>query len=121
MEPPNGAAATPLPRILAAARRRFETFGYRRTGIAEIARDAGIAAGTLYRYFKGKEEVFLEVSRQVNEQWLAVARAALATAGPARERLERLGQASVDFNRDNALLLAILRRDTDIVSPHHLE
>ncbi len=38
-------------RILNAARRRVETFGYRRTSIAEIARDAGIAVGTVYRYF----------------------------------------------------------------------
>jgi AcrR family transcriptional regulator len=102
-------------RLIAAARRRFETFGYRRTGIAEIARDAGLAAGTVYRHFKGKEEVFLEVMRRVNEAWLAAGRAALAGPGTAVERLRRLGQASVEFNRDNALLLAILRRDTEIL------
>ena len=33
-------------RILEVARRCFETYGYRRTNIAEIARDAGVAAGT---------------------------------------------------------------------------
>ena len=32
-------------RILVASRERFESFGYRHTSIAEIARDAGIAAG----------------------------------------------------------------------------
>jgi AcrR family transcriptional regulator len=102
-------------RILAAASRRFATFGYRRTGIAEIARDVGLAAGTVYRYFPGKEEVFLEVVRRVNEAWVAAGRAALAGPGTAHERLRRLGQASVQFNQDNALLLAILRRDTEIV------
>jgi AcrR family transcriptional regulator len=102
-------------RILAAASRRFATFGYRRTGIAEIARDVGLAAGTVYRYFPGKEEVFLEVVRRVNEAWVTAGRAALAGPGTAHERLRRLGQASVRFNQDNALLLAILRRDTEIV------
>ena len=102
-------------RILAAACRRFATFGYRRTGVAEIARDAGLAAGTVYRYFPGKEEVFVEVVRRVNEAWVAAGRAALAEPGTAPERLRRLGQASVQFNQDNALLLAILRRDTEIV------
>jgi AcrR family transcriptional regulator len=102
-------------RILTAASRRFATFGYRRTGIAEIARDVGLAAGTVYRYFPSKEEVFLEVVRRVNDAWVAAGRAALAGPGTAHERLRRLGQASVQFNQDNALLLAILRRDTEIV------
>jgi len=30
-------------RLIAAARQRFQKFGFRRTGIAEIARDAGVA------------------------------------------------------------------------------
>jgi len=117
----NGSAQAPAvdsgtrERILAAASRRFQTFGYRRTGIGEIARDVGLAAGTLYRYFPGKEEIFLEVFRRLNEAWLAAGRAALAEPGTAPERLRRLGQASVQFNLDNSLLLAILRRDTEIV------
>jgi len=104
-------------RLLAAAQRRFATFGYRRTGIGEIARDVGLAAGTVYRYFPGKEEIFLEVARRVNAAWLAAGRAALAGPGTAPERLRRLGQASVRFNQDNSLVLAILRRDTEIVHP----
>ena len=42
-------------RILDAARLRFERFGFRRTGVSEIARGAGVAAGTLYRHFESKE------------------------------------------------------------------
>ena len=102
-------------RILTAAWRRFEAFGYRRTAIGEIARDVGLAAGTVYRYFPGKEEIFLEVVRRVNDAWLAAGRAALAGPGTAAERLRRLGQGSVEFNQDNSLLLAILRRDTEII------
>ena len=44
---PAGASAMER-RILRAARRRIETFGYRRTSMAEVARDAGIAVGTVY-------------------------------------------------------------------------
>src|SRR5207237_386488 len=51
-------------RVLAAAEERFAAFGYRRTGIAEIARDAGVAPGTLYRYFENKEEIFRAVMRE---------------------------------------------------------
>src|SRR5207244_6153753 len=89
-------------RVLAAAEQRFATFGYRRTGIAEIARDAGVAAGTLYRYFDNKEEIFRAVMRALQDSWIARARTAVAPPGTAMERLNRLGEASVALNQENA-------------------
>lgn len=44
--------------ILDAAQRLFAAFGYRRTAMDDIARAAGVAKGTLYFYFEGKEAVF---------------------------------------------------------------
>jgi AcrR family transcriptional regulator len=113
--------SVPRERILTAARRRFETYGYRRTSIAEIARDAGIAVGTVYRYFAGKEAVFLAVVQDLNDAWLAESRRALDGPGTASDRLQRLGAASVGFAADNALITAIAMRDTDIVFAPLLE
>src|SRR5436190_6489114 len=98
-------------RILAAAEERFAAFGYRRTGIAEIARDAGIAPGTVYRYFENKEEVFRAVMRDGLTRWLATARRVLKAPGTAVERLARLGKASLDFTHDDPLLQSVYRRD----------
>src|SRR5712692_12086686 len=82
---PRSAVAEAAPvarnRILAAAEKRFAAFGYRRTGIAEIAREAGVAAGTLYRYFENKEEIFRAVMRDLLDAWLDRARQVLAGAG----------------------------------------
>ena len=108
-------------RILAAAEQRFAAFGYRRTGIAEIARDAGVAPGTLYRYFENKEEIFRAVMREGLANWLATARRVLAAPGTALERLGRLGQASVDYNRENALINSVYRRDGEIIFAPLLE
>ncbi len=108
-------------RILAAARRRFETYGYRRTSIAEIARDAGVAVGTVYRYFAGKEAVFLAVVEALNDTWLEESRQALEGPGSAVERMQRLGAASIRFAAENALITAIAMRDTDIVFAPLLE
>src|SRR2546422_8292817 len=105
-------------RILAAAEERFAAFGYRRTGIAEIARDAGVAPGTLYRYFENKEEVFRAVMREGLARWLETARRVLAEPRTALERLARLCEASVDHNRENALINSVYRRDGEsIFSP----
>jgi TetR/AcrR family transcriptional regulator len=47
--------------ILEAARRIFARLGYAATNVEGIAREAGMAKGTLYLYFASKEEVFAAV------------------------------------------------------------
>ncbi len=102
-------------RILEVARRRFESFGYRRTNIAEIARDAGVAAGTIYRHFKNKEDLLRQVVEESHAGWLEEAGHVLRGEGTAIERINRLAQASVEFNKRYKLLDAVLVRDRDII------
>ena len=45
--------------ILDAARAAFSRNGYERASVEDIAAQAGIAKGTLYLYFKSKEELYL--------------------------------------------------------------
>jgi len=44
--------------ILEAARRVFARKGFTKAGIGEIAREAGIAKGTVYLYFRSKDAVY---------------------------------------------------------------
>ena len=46
-------------RILAAARQLFGQSGFRGTTTADIARTAGIAEGTIYRYYRDKKELLI--------------------------------------------------------------
>ena len=46
-------------RILDAATRQFIAHGYRKASVDEIARDAGIAKGTLYLYYRTKAELLV--------------------------------------------------------------
>jgi AcrR family transcriptional regulator len=102
-------------RILAAARKSFESAGYRRTGIAQIAREAGIAVGTVYRHFESKEDLLVAVLREINEHWLEKAREISKAPGTALERIMRLAEASVAYSRESRLLNAIWTRDTDVI------
>lgn len=44
-------------RIIEAARARFRHYGIAKTTMQEIAQDADVAVGTLYRYFKDKDDL----------------------------------------------------------------
>jgi len=70
-------------RILEAALRLFHEHGFRGATTAEIARSAGIAEGTIYRYFKDKKELFLACVDPVIEE---AVRRELAIVGPGSPR-----------------------------------
>jgi len=50
--------------ILQAAVQAFSEKGYAKATIAEIARKAGVAEGTVYEYFKNKEDVLLSIPEE---------------------------------------------------------
>lgn len=55
-------------RVLAAARRHFGRFGYRRAVLDDIAAEAGCAKGSLYLEFPGKEALFFAVLGDVQAE-----------------------------------------------------
>jgi AcrR family transcriptional regulator len=73
--------------ILTAAFSLFGHYGYRRTSIDDIAQEAGIAKGTVYLYFKSKEEIFRALSQQLIDQMLAATESAAAVPGTIDDRL----------------------------------
>ena len=69
--------------ILAAALEEFATRGYAATRLDDVARRAGVAKGTIYLYYAGKEQLFQAVVRRaVVPQLDDLERRALAESGP---------------------------------------
>jgi AcrR family transcriptional regulator len=71
-------------RLLEAARELIEQDGYSAASVLQVAERAGVAAGTLYRHFESKEELFVEVFRAVcarEERAMLAAGAALQATG----------------------------------------
>jgi TetR/AcrR family transcriptional regulator len=48
-------------RVLYSAKRAFADKGFTGANVNEIARDAGISIGALYKYFRSKEDIFLAI------------------------------------------------------------
>lgn len=55
--------------ILDAARRAFHTTPYDELTVESIARETGLAKGTVFLYFRTKEEIFLAVTGQQLSEW----------------------------------------------------
>ena len=76
-------------RILEAARKRFRYYGVKKTTMQEIARDAGLAVGTLYLYFKDKDDLLVACTEEYVARHRRQAEAILACDASAGDKLRR--------------------------------
>ena|SRR5690242_18441192 len=77
-------------RLLNAAEMEFGTRGYHGASVSSITQRAEIAQGTFYLYFRTKEEMFLQLVKDIGHQLRAHSAQAIARAGN-RIEAERLG------------------------------
>jgi AcrR family transcriptional regulator len=76
-------------RIMEAARKRFRYYGVRKTTMQEIARDAGVAVGTLYLYFRDKDDLLVAGTEEYVTRHRRQAEAILASDASAADKLRR--------------------------------
>ncbi len=77
-------------RILDAAERLLARFGYKKTTMEDIAREAGLGKRTLYLHFPGKEAVALSTIDRIVERLTGQLREVAAAVGPFEERLREM-------------------------------
>jgi len=78
--------------ILRAAIKVFARRGYFNAKIADIAGEAGIADGTIYLYFKSKDEILHSIFDRAMAEFIAEGRLELATIVSPREKLRRIAE-----------------------------
>jgi TetR/AcrR family fatty acid metabolism transcriptional regulator len=76
--------------ILRAATMIFARNGYFNAKVADIARAAGVADGTVYLYFKSKEEILHSIFDRSMEDAIAEGRRQLDAISDPREKLRRI-------------------------------
>ncbi len=77
-------------RILRAAIRVFARKGFYATRVSEIAKAAGVADGTIYLYFKNKDDVLVSIFEDRMGKLIAVLREEAARAESTEERVRRI-------------------------------
>ena len=116
---PRRSKADPLPKrdaILRAAIDVFAERGYFNAQVADVARAAGVAAGTVYLYFKSKDDILISIFERGMRASLDEAREQVAPITDPRERLRefaRLHLRRLGQDRNLAIVFQVeLRQST---------
>ena len=76
--------------ILKAAIKVFAKNGFYATHVSEIAKAAGVADGTIYLYFKNKDDVLVTIFEEGIERLLTILRGVAESDDPFEKRIQRI-------------------------------
>lgn len=97
--------------ILRAATKVFAQNGFFQSQVADVARVAGVAAGTVYLYFRGKDDLLVSIFERSMQTVIAEGRAAIEGVDDPAERLRLIAH----------LHLGRLGRDRDLAVVFQVE
>ena len=110
--------------ILDAAQRVFLERGFHSTGIADIANELKIGHGTVYRYFKNKQDIASAVLDSVIERLAAVGLAENPEASndltEYRAQVRRILEGLLKLTTDHPRIVTFLRRQGLVIDPERL-
>jgi TetR/AcrR family fatty acid metabolism transcriptional regulator len=103
-------------RILQAAVKVFARKGYFAARVAEIAQRAGVADGTIYLYFRGKEDILVSLFDELMAEHVERAREEMQAVSDAPSRLRLIAEhhlRALGADRDVAVVFQVeLRQST---------
>ncbi|MGA9772375.1 MAG: TetR/AcrR family transcriptional regulator [Blastocatellia bacterium] len=101
--------------ILRAAIKVFSRSGFFNSKVADVAREAGVADGTVYLYFKNKDDILVSIFNHVMDEALALGRKRLEEVGDPVQKLKQIVQAHLDMlgrDRDLAVVFQVELRSS---------
>ena len=101
--------------IMRAATKVFARSGYFNSKVADVAREAGVADGTVYLYFKSKEEILRSIFERNTSEAVRAGREELSKIADPREKLRRIARQHLErlgADRDLAVVFQVELRGT---------
>lgn len=95
-------------RILRAAIKVFAQNGFYATRVSEIAKAAGVADGTIYLYFKNKDDVLISIFEQGIKSLLGILREIAASDEPIEDRLKHIIELQLGLLEDKRDLAEVI-------------
>jgi len=97
--------------LLTAAGAAFSANGFHGTSMEQIASAAQYATGTLYLYFKDKDDLYISLLEDKIREMLRFCQEAVTQAGTARERFDALIRSRLTFHEEHRDFFKIYARE----------
>ena len=100
--------------LLEAAAKRFALYGFRRTVLDDVARDAGMAKGSIYLHAASKEDLFLQVVQREQQLMGEAAREAAAGHEDPRRAMEAIVWRMLPWLDERPLMGRLMTGDPEL-------
>ncbi|CQR53791.1 TetR/AcrR family transcriptional regulator [Paenibacillus riograndensis] len=107
--------------ILQAATKSFVQFGYKATTMDQVSKIANVGKGTIYTFFKTKEELFEEILDKASQELTSVMNRLAAEDNTFIQKLFNLLDSILEFRSDHELFVKLAQEVRDIGTVQALE
>lgn len=105
--------------VRTAALELFAAQGYRATTVDEIGARVGIRGPSVYKHFRSKQELLVDIVVGTTDALLAAQRAAVRSGGDVREQLRLAVEAHVRFHAEHPREAFVAGREVDALPAPH--
>ncbi|KGX92850.1 TetR family transcriptional regulator [Pontibacillus halophilus JSM 076056 = DSM 19796] len=103
--------------IVEAARQSFAFFGYKATTVDQVAKQANVGKGTIYNFFKNKEELFQEIVSQLLIEMKEKAEAAMEDGRTYKENLHLALYELLEYRMKHQFTIKMLQEAREMGTP----
>lgn len=103
--------------ILAASKELFARFGFKKTAVDDIAKKARVAKGTIYNYFRSKEEIYRDILHGEGKIMIVKMREAMRDQKTPQLKLREMIIAKIKYYKELSLLYEINRQRAEDLLP----
>ncbi|MCP1122777.1 TetR family transcriptional regulator [Bacillus sp. AFS018417] len=100
--------------IIEAATKSFSAFGYKATTMDQVAKLANVGKGTIYTFFKNKEELFGEIISNLITEMKQVAETAIDSNVSFFENVHRALYSILEFRKEHQLTIKLIQEERDM-------
>jgi AcrR family transcriptional regulator len=103
--------------IVEAATKSFSLFGYKATTMDQVARLANVGKGTIYTFFKNKEELFNEIISSLVKEMISEAESVIHPALSFAENVHLALYRLLEFRSEHHLMIKLVQEETEMGTP----
>ncbi|MGM9927209.1 MAG: TetR/AcrR family transcriptional regulator [Bacillus sp. (in: firmicutes)] len=103
--------------IVEAATKSFTLFGYKATTMEQVAKLANVGKGTIYNFYKNKEQLFQEIVSTHIDEMKRVAEESLVESLPVEERVYAALNAILEYRTKHQFMMKLLEEEKEMGTP----